>query len=209
MFSVMSDMSGNMDSLMGVPAAATLLAFTLIVPMIQHDSVAKAILSPQSLRARRTTEAILRLQKFLRLTFTKVREQIALSRGDAKCRTEVLQSEDDLERIASDVFRKDEYTEILAVDEDHEEDQNSSGSSKELHLFLSLEGGKRFVKVPLVPFCMILSKKFKDVRMSNTFCFVAEASGGLGPRVLNEVLQGADAGVVRYDDSIIFGDDFV
>ena len=58
------------------------------------------------------------------------------------------------------------------------------------------------MKVPLAPFCMILSKKFEDVRMSTTFCFVADASGGLGPRVLSEVLKGADAGVVRYDKSI-------
>jgi hypothetical protein len=54
----------------------------------------------------------------------------------------------------------------------------------------------RRMRVPLLPFCDLLANAFERRLTSTTFCFVADASSGLGIEVLTTLVARCDVGVV-------------
>ena len=54
----------------------------------------------------------------------------------------------------------------------------------------------RRIRVPLLPFCELLADSFERQLTSTTFCFVADASSGLGIEVLTNLVRRCDVGVV-------------
>lgn len=176
--------------------AATALAAAVLIPTLKLDSVAKVVLSPDRLREKRRAEALYRLENSTRLSFKKQCERVSKLHG--KRDAEFVRGKEEIKQLAKDALRKDEFPEILAIKNSDDEGQETTRPTKEIYLLLSLENGKRWVQVPLVQFCSALSNEFEQVLTSTALCFVADASGGLGPRVLGEVLKREDIGMVSF-----------
>jgi len=183
-------------------SATSALAISLLLPILQLDAVAKTILPPDRLRARRRLESLYHLKKSLSVSFEKNRKRVSEEHGDSytpvyiQSRTEYITSEENIKGLVQDLLKKDEYPEILALEGDKEEEEQYIKATKEIYLYLFLKKEKRFVQVPLIPFATELAKKFEDIVTGTTLCFIADASGGLGPRMLNSIIASTDMGVV-------------
>ena len=214
MLSIMNT-SDNFDSFIYC-AATVALAASIVLPILQLDLVAKAILSPDRLRVRRRSEALHYLEKSVSIAFKNHRERICRNVDEnytveyAKKRTEYIFSEEDMKKLAQDLLAQEEYAEIFAIEGDKEEEQSFARSIKEIYLYLSLEGGERWVQVPLTSFCIVLAEELETHMTNTTLCFVADSSGGLGPRVLGELLRQPEVGVVsKYTTKTCFYNNFL
>ena len=194
--------SGNFDSFL-LYATSAALAASFAIPVLQLDLVAKSILPPDRLRVRRRSEALHRLEQSVSAAIQNNRERVCQSIGDnkhtveyAKKCTEYICSQDEMIQLAKDLLAKDENAEILAIEGDEEEEKSFARSTNEIYLYLSLKGGERWVQVPLAPFCIVLANEFENILTTTALCFVADCSGGLGSKVLGELLKEPEVGVV-------------
>ena len=202
-----------------VLAGVTAAIFGTSLAVLQLDSVSRLFLSPERLRAKRQLEQRHKLNRAIAASILDIRRHVnAGGEYDASVEqsiTDLVLEDDEMDALVEQIVkgdnRKNESNSTplivgMAVDLSLE-----SGSSQEWYLYLAFplddqssldkeEGIKygRRVQTPLVKFGMKLADAFDKQLTSTALCFVADASSGLGTRVLGQVLEQCQAGLVSY-----------
>jgi len=159
--------TGTTSSLMFVAAAVAIATSFLY----NADAASRRFLGADELLARRTRRS--------RIRYDRMVDSLKKSEKVGK----VLNDRDVEELVLNVMETTIEAAIILDIQQD----------SKDFELYLVLDCSKiskwGIVRVPLNLFCKLLSMQFERVVSSESMCFVADASAGLGPTLLTKCLQ--------------------
>lgn len=173
------------------------------------DILSRHILAPDRLLAKRRQEYAYAISQCVEYNALMIRQHVG---GGKKMYSPKL--EELVEKISGTEFKGlvDEILDskkatpvIVAIEQDP---TDANPDTYFLHLAFPPGNGTstpaapglfRRVRVPLVSFCEALAKAFEGQLTSTAFCFVADASCGLGSEMLTSVVKACDTGVVRSD----------
>jgi len=191
-------MSSADTILTNVAASAGVLA--LVLGITQIDYVSRKILSPGSLYSRRKQEQQYIIQTSLQNWIRKKwplteREFTGFAASDEDLSALVKSILDTKGSQSGDVGNKPKINGILKGSEDDVTDM-------EYYLILESSGTTKKIQVPLVRFGLVLAEEMKRMLVNTTMCFVADASSGLGSRVLGRVSKECGAGVALVHEPI-------
>ena len=185
---------------------------TILIVLSQIDGVARYILSPLRLRAKRRQEQLYRIEKTIAKSILYIRRYINNGNfyewAEEKKITDLVTSYEGLQNLVEEIVANTRQTPLIV------------GISKDLtlakvdewyiHLAFPIKSSKededgsddytlrqygRRVQVPLEKFGRILASKFEKESPNFDFCFIADASSSLGSQVVGEVIQHSKFGI--------------
>ncbi len=201
---------------------AAIVAILLISS--QFDIVARNILSPQRLRAKRRQEQLHKLQKAIAQSILYIRRYINNGNfydwAEEKKITDLIQSDGAVQSLVEEIvasFSSDEKSQkeeraqktplIVGISKDltlAKADEwyihlafpfiSSSQDPADMEDYTKVQYGKR-VQVPLAKFGKFCSLAFKKQSSQPTFCFIADASSSLGSKIVGDIIQKSKLGI--------------
>lgn len=171
---------------------ATSGAIVLATSVCQLDCVSRWLLSANRLYTKRRRQQQYLLAKLLQ----KCTDQFWPSEFRESTRLILEEDHQDLQKLLDDSRANTTLLEIATI----VQGQIDTNDYYNHYLLLSTNKASSnvFLQVPLLPFARLLAKQFESEATSTAFCFIADASSGLGTRILNQLLTVAkrDTGVV-------------
>lgn len=197
----------SLSSIEQLALGFVVLSITTII-LLQMDVLSRHILPPDRLLAKRRQEYAYAVNQCVEYTSLMIRQHVG---GGKKLYSP--KSEEMVERIVGGETKglineildaKKAAPVIVAIEQDA-----TDANSDVYCLFLAFPQGEgtstppapglyRRVRVPLVAFCEAMANAFETQMTSTAFCFVADASCGLGSEMLTSVVKACDSGVVSY-----------
>ena len=167
---------------------ATSGAIVLATSLCQLDCVSRWLLSGDRLYTKRRRQQQYLLAKLLQTC----KDQL----WPSECRESTRLILENLQKLLDDSSANTTLLEIAMI----VQGQIDTNDYYNHYLLLSTNetSSNAFLQVPLIPFATLLAKQFESEATSTAFCFIADASAGLGTRILNQLLTVAkrDTGVV-------------
>jgi len=183
---------------------------------MQLDIVSRRILSPESLRTRRRMEQRHDLEQAIAHQMGHIQETILPTPIDII--TEPTQIQELIQILTCNTTKQEEqqfksksmkkqklilvgiatdtsigisfqewYLHLILIEIDEHDTQSQLKASSQKHVTM----GRR-IQVPLVPFALQLADTFDGKVTSTAFCFIADASSGLGTHVLTVIAKKCD-----------------
>lgn len=176
-----------------VTTAVSIAAVTVVsLSLLQTDRASRLFLGPKQLQAKRVKEYLYKwdwtLTKYV-LRFSRKGHDQQMD----KASTELVWKEADLETFIQETLLKEPLAEnnltIMSIEVDDDDG--------EYYIYFRSPQTKEIYQLPLTKFGLVLAEAMENQLTSTTLCFVADASSGLGTRLLSTVLTESKAGVVR------------
>jgi hypothetical protein len=154
------------------------------IPLLQSDPVSRQLLSPQKLQAKRKTTYRYRWEKFTTKELLKTLQNMG---GDENL--VLLVQDEELREFILDRCMKGK-PKILCVGVDEQL------PTREVCVWIWMQDDGILYQASMKKFGLLLADVMENTMSTTALCFVADASGGLGTRlitnVLNECAQNAD-----------------
>jgi hypothetical protein len=184
---------------------SVLLSITFII-LLQMDVISRHILAPDRLLAKRHQEYAYAVSQCVEYNTLMIRQHVGGGKKlySPKSEDMVEKIDGEMKDLADEILDSKKATPVIVA---IEQDATESANPDTYYLYLAFPSGEgtstpaapglfRRVRVPLVKFCEELAKAFEGQMTSTAFCFVADASCGLGSGMLTSVVNACDTGVV-------------
>lgn len=156
-------------------AAATFAAVGLsTIPFLQSDYFSRSFLSSKSLQQRRLESYEHQWGKQCKESLTKV---LGLWKA---LELKLLTEDEEILKLVNECMKEGKY-QVLAIGVDV--------TSETLDVCAWILFSEKLYQIPVQQMAPILSKAMESVVFTNTLCFVADSSGGLGVTIVKEVLK--------------------
>lgn len=170
------------------------------------DILSRHILAPDRLLAKRRQEYAYAVNQCVEYNALMIRQHVGGGKKMYSPKSEEMVEkvpDDEMQGLIDDILDSKKTTPVIVAIEQDPADANPDT----YYLYLAFPPGEgtstpvapglfRRVRVPLVSFCGALAKAFEGQLTSTAFCFVADASCGLGSEMLASVVKASDTGVV-------------
>jgi hypothetical protein len=157
------------------------------IPLLQSDNVSRQILSPQKLETKRLATYKYRWEKFTTKAILKTLEGMG---GDDNL--ELLVNDEELSDFLTRCCLKTSKPKILCIGIDEQI------ATRELCIWICLD--QVVYQASLFKFGLLLADAMEHTMTTTALCFIADASGGLGTRLVTTVLDECQSlGVVRQE----------
>ena len=218
---ICTDQSSNFEDLAIYGSTALVIMGLSTILALQLDGISRWFLSPKRLLAKRRREYKHAIEQGNEYTALMIRQHVGGGKRLYDPKTESVSwikigghDTEEMDTLISESMDPKKPTPvIIAIEQDLEDENNPN----EYHLFLAFPPASstsvstpaapnlyQKTRVPLIPFCSRLEKAFREQITSTTFCFVADASSGMGSEMLAEVVKDSNHGVVRRTNIIVF-----
>ena len=170
------------------------------------DILSRHILAPDRLLAKRRQEYSYAVNQYVEYNSLMIRQHVGGGKKLYSPKSEEMVEKiggDEIKVLIDEILDAKKATPVIVAIE-----QDATDTNPDIYyLFLAFPGGEgtstpakpglyRRVRVPLVAFCEEMANAFERQITSTTFCFIADASCGLGSDMLTSVVEACDTGVV-------------
>lgn len=169
------------------------------------DIFSRHLLSPDRLLAKRRQEYTYAVNQCVEYNSLMIRQHVGGGKTYYSPKSEEMVEkicDSEIHDLINEILDSKKATPVIVAMEQDPNDANSNT----YYLFLAFPSGEgnstpspklyRRVRVPLVEFCEAMAKAFESQMTSTAFCFIADASCGLGSEMLTSVIMACDTGVV-------------
>lgn len=178
---------GDAIDLFVTVAASSAILFVMGVSLVQSDMFSRFLLSAPQLQERRFREYLYRWEKSLEIVKLRCYYYLAGGIGEGagnESTAKILDEEEMKDLIDGWIKSNESCWMVLGINRDI--------SNDEKELYLEFENR---IQVPFVTFGLLLSQAFEDQITTTALCFIADASSGLGTRLVEGLLSSSKAGV--------------
>ena len=174
--------------------------------LLQMDILSRHILAPDRLLAKRRQEYSYAVNQCVEYNALMIRQHVGGGKKLYSPKSEEMVEKIDnheIKGLIDEILDPKKATPVIVAIE-----QDATDTNPDIYyLFMAFPGDEgtstpakpvmyRRVRVPLVAFCEEMANAFESQMTSTAFCFIADASCGLGTDMLTSVVESCDTGVV-------------